>query len=467
MTVLGWRWPLAAVRSPQAKPAAPARKLPTPPVRVGLLGCGTVGTGVVRLLRANAQSIADKVGRPVEIARVLVRSPERRRDAELPEGLLTADPGAVLDASDIQVVVEVMGGVDPALGYIVRALRTGKSVVTANKDVMAEYGREVFAAAERGHADIFFEASVGGGIPIIRSLKESLAGNRIRRIAGILNGTTNFILSRMSRDGCSFEDALVEAQRLGYAEADPSSDVDGWDAARKLAILSSIAYMARLRPGDVERQGIAAVTARDIGHGERMGWALKLLAISEVDGGRVSMRVHPTFVPRQHPLAHVNDAFNAIYVQGDAIGEAMFYGRGAGSLPTASAVVGDLIDAARFIDRGGKGLTCTCFYRVKRLPPGLVASRFYVRLMAADRPGVLAQIAGALGRCGVNIESVVQTPAAAYQPEEPSDELERAELVLVTHRVAEGRMRRSLELLRRLQAVSRVAAAIRIAPEDL
>lgn len=427
------------------------------PVRIGLLGLGTVGAGVVGLLQRNREVIERKVGRPLELAGVLVRRLDKPRVIELPAQLFTTRARDIVASPDIDIVVEVMGGIRPARELIVEALRRGKSVVTANKDVIAEYGRDVFAAADAGGADIFFEASVGGGIPIIRALKESLAGNRVRRIAGVLNGTTNFILTRMTETRGSFEEALREAQRLGYAEADPSADVEGLDAARKLAILSSIAYSSRFLPRQVCREGIAGVTARDIEHGRRMGCQLKLLALSECVDGHVSLRVQPAFVPESHPLASVRDAFNAIYVQGDAVGEAMFYGRGAGSLPTASSVVGDLIEAARLRDRGGKGLSCTCFYNLPVRPQDELIARFCLRLVVADRVGVLAHVAGVLGRNGVSILSVVQMP----------EHEARAELVLVTHEVAEGRMRRALVGLRRLDTVDRVAGLIRLAPEDL
>jgi homoserine dehydrogenase len=438
--------------------AHPAAAMHPRSVRVGLLGFGTVGAGVLELLHRNRETIERKVGRPVEVARIAVRSPDKPRAVQVPAELLTTRARDVVVDPDVHVVVEVMGGVHPARELITEALRRGKAVVTANKDVIAEYGQELFTAADSGGADLFFEASVGGGIPIIRALKESLAGNRVHRIAGVLNGTTNFILTRMTEAGAPFEEALREAQRLGYAEADPSADVEGWDAARKLAILSSIAYSARFLPRQVCREGITGVDPRDLDHGRRMGWTLKLLALSELDGdGRVGLRVQPTFIPAPHPLAAVRDAFNAIYVQGDGVGEAMFYGRGAGSLPTASSVLGDLIEAARLVDRGGKGLSCTCFYQYPVRPLDELRARFYLRLIVADRPGVLAHVAGVLGRNGVNILSVLQTPLQG----------ESAELVLVTHEVAEGRMRRALSGLRRLEAVDRIAGMVRLAPEDL
>ncbi len=441
-------------------------------VRVSLLGLGTVGAGVAQLLAANRADIARKVGCGIEVVRVLVRDPGRARATTLPPGVLTADPEVALGDPAVDAVVEVMGGIQPALALIVRALRAGRPVVTANKDVMSEHGRAVWQAAAEGGTDVFFEASVGGGIPIVRALKESLAANRVRRVAGILNGTTNFILTRMTQQGLSQQQALADARALGYAEADPSADLDGLDAARKLAILSSIAYNARCLPREVFRQGIREVAAADIAYAARLGAVIKLLAISELRPGGVSMRVHPTLLPRAHPLAAVHDAFNAIYVQGDAVGEAMFYGRGAGALPTASAVVGDLMQAARFLDRGGAGTGCTCFHERAFVPLDALVSRFYVRLRVMDRVGVLAQIAGVFGRSGVSILSVQQTPVfegatAARAPEADPHGEECAELILTTHEVGEDRMAEAMEGLGRLAVVSGVGAVLRLAPEDL
>jgi len=448
-------------------PGGTVRVLPST-VRVGLLGLGTVGAGVCEVLQRNRADIERKVGRGIDIARVLVRDPSKVRPVDLPPERITVDPEDILGDPDLRIVVELMGGTDPARDYILRALRSGKSVVTANKDIMAEHGGEVWAAAAAGGADVFFEASVGGGIPIVRAMKESLAGNSVRRVAGILNGTTNYILTRMSRDGLPLPEALAEAQAQGYAEADPSADLDGLDAARKLCILSSIAYSTRCRPADVFRQGIRDIGPADIAYGARMGWTCKLLGISELRDGRVSMRVHPAFVRREHPLAAVTEAFNAIYIQGDAIGEAMFYGRGAGSLPTASAVLGDLMDAARFIDRGGSGTACTCFHRRPIEHIGSVVSRFYIRLQVDDRVGVLAQIAGVFGRCEVSILSVLQSPlASGAAAAGGSGEGERAELIVVTHEVREDRLERAIAGLRRLPSIRGVGAVIRLAPEDL
>ncbi len=440
------------------------------PVRVALLGCGTVGGGLLTVLERNRADIERKVGRPIDIAHVVVRDAGKPRGPAVPAHLVTTRADQALADPGVDVVVEAMGGTGAALEYILRALRAGKTVVTANKDVMADHGREVWAAAEAGGADVYFEAAVGGGIPIVRALKESLAGNSVRRVAGILNGTTNYMLTRMTRDGSSLEAALAEAQAAGYAEADPSADVDGLDAARKLCILSSIAYSVRCRMADVHVEGIRGVSAADVAYARRMGWTVKLLAISELRDGRVTMRVHPTLVPVAHPLAAVSDAFNAVYVQGDAIGDAMFYGSGAGALPTASAILGDLMDAVRRHGTGVRQTECTCFYRRPFDGIGAVPSRFYVRLLVPDRVGVLAKIAGVFGRSGVSILSVLQGPTLAA-PEGPGERSGAAgpvaDLIIVTHEVREDRLQRAIAGLRHLEAVAGISAVLRLAPEDL
>ena len=437
-------------------------------VRLGLLGLGTVGTGVLEVLARNQEEIERRLGHGIEVARVLVRDTERPRSPLIARDRLTTSADAILSDPEIRIVLEVMGGCGDALAHMLRALRSGRAVVTANKDAMAEHASELFAAAAAGKGPgIFFEASVGGGIPIVRAVQDSLAANRLRRIAGILNGTTNYILTRMGRDGTTLEAALAQAQAHGYAEADPASDLDGLDAARKLCILSSLAYGTRCRLADVHCEGIRAVQPVDIAHAARMGWVVKLLAISELVDERVSMRVHPAFLPLAHPLAAVHDAFNGIFVQGDAVGEAMFYGRGAGALPTASAVLGDVMEAVRGLDGAPPRLDCTRLHRRPVARMGGVVSRFYVRLQVPDRVGVLARIAHVLGKAGVSILSVLQaplsTPHAAAQ--EVGDGL--AELVIVTHTVRDAAMRRAMAELERLDVVVGVGAVVRLAPEDL
>lgn len=423
------------------------------PVKIGLLGLGTVGSGVVRLLEQNKEAITLKACRPIQVARVLVRDVLKDRGLGLDPSVLTADPREVLDNPDIEVIIEVMGGIDPARRYLLAALSQGKSVVTANKDLLAEHGQELMETAARHGTQILFEASVAGGIPIILPLKQSLAGNRIYRLMGIINGTTNYILSQMSQQGREFEEALLEAQRLGYAEADPSADVEGWDAARKLAILASIAFNTRISFKDVFVEGIRRVTAQDITYARELGYVIKLLGIAKEEAGKVEVRVHPTLIPRQHPLAAVNDVYNAVFVEGDAVGKAMFFGQGAGSMPTASSVVGDLILAVRERQNGNAGsLGCTCFYNKILKPMGEVASRFYLRLTVRDQPGVLAGIAGVFGNQEVSLGSVLQKRTEAGM----------AELVLVTHHVPERNLQDALAIISGLSTVAAVANVIRV-----
>lgn len=412
---------------------------------------------MLQVLGRNRTEIENHAGGRIEVARILVRDAAKLRRVEVPSDLLTTNVEEILSDPRIGIVVELMGGVDRALSSIQAALLAGKAVVTANKDVMAECDQQVWAAARKGGAPLFFEASVAGGVPVVRALAEGLAGNRIHRMAGILNGTTNFILSRMSAEGESQAEALIAAQLQGYAEADPSADLDGLDAARKISILSSIAYAAPCHPGMVYREGIRGITPTDIEQAAHMGWTIKLLAISERDQNRVTMRVHPAFVPAHHPLAAVADAFNAVYIQGDPIGKMMLYGPGAGGEATASAVVADIVRAARWIRGGGIAPEAPVRTEVEFGSMDAVHSRFYLRLRIPDRVGVLGQIAGAFGRHGVSILSVLQTPAAG----------DNAELVIVTHQVREDRMQRAVAEVETLDVVERVASVIRLAPEDL
>lgn len=414
-------------------------------IGIGLLGLGVVGSGVVRLLEQNRDVIELKTGSRIHLRRVLVRDPQKARAKDLPPLPLTDDPAAVLTDPAVDIVVELLGGVEPARQFIVQALRAGKHVVTANKDVIAEYGQEVFAAAEEGGTEVFFEASVGGGIPIIRPLKDSLAANHIQSIMGIVNGTTNYILTKMTEEGLSFEVALKQAQELGYAEPDPTNDVQGFDAARKVAILASIGFLSRVRPSDVYTEGITRITPQDIRHGERFGWTLKLLGIAKEQDGQVEVRVHPAFIARSHPLANVRDALNAIFVRGDAVGETMFFGHGAGAMPTASSVVGDIIYAAQSRAGGHHAMGCTCYSAKPIRSIDDAHCRYYVRLTATDQPGVLARVARAFGEAEVNIASVLQTPGEG-----------EAELVLVTHPVVERRLRAALSRLEAMPDVVRL-----------
>ena len=422
-------------------------------IKVGLLGSGTVGSGVVRVLRENMEEITARVGTRLVLAKVLVRDLKKPRPYL--DGIeLTDKPEDILEDEEISVVVEVMGGIHPAKEYMLRALESGKSVVTANKDVVAEYGQELFDMAEQHDVDFRFEASVGGGIPIIMPLKQCLTANRISEVLGIVNGTTNYMLTKMSEDGASYDDVLKEAQEKGYAEANPSADVDGLDAARKAAILSSIAFNMRINFSDVSVEGITKITPEDIAYAKNLGYVVKLLAIGKDTEDGVNVRVHPVFLPQEHPLASVNGVYNAIFVRGNAIGEAMFYGPGAGSLPTASAVVSDIIDVARDIVNHSFGrVNCTC-YREKRLCPlEKTSSSYYVRLLVEDKPGVLGAIATAFGNADVSLQSVIQTQR---------DQQNRAEIVAITHRVSHANILAALGVLKALPVVNEVRNLIRV-----
>lgn len=424
-------------------------------VRVGVLGCGTVGTAVIRLLHDHAEEIELRAGCRVEVVRVAVRDADRDRGVPLDRASFTTDPDALVDASDVDVVCELMGGVDPARRLILRALGAGKPVVTANKELLATHGRELFDAADARALDLYFEASVAGGIPLIRPLKESLAGERVRRILGIVNGTTNFILTQMSDHGSSFGEALTAAQGLGYAEADPTADVEGHDAAAKCAILASIAFNARVVAADVFREGIAGITPQDIADARRMGYVVKLLAIAELQDEAITARVHPAMIPAAHPLASVRDAYNAVFIEGEKIGQLMFYGPGAGGDPTAVAVVGDLATAARHLISGGRGVGCTCRLDRRIRSMDDTTGQYYLNLHVEDRPGVLAEIADHFGRNGVSIERVWQ--------EGSGDE---ATLVFITHRAQEGAFQKTLQELRELRAVRAVQSLLRVEGEE-
>ncbi len=425
-------------------------------LKVGQLGCGIVGSAVVRMLDANAREIEARVGARIEIVRIAVRSPGKERDIPgAAESLLTTDAHEIVAAPDIDIVVEVMGGADPAKNLILEAMRAGKPVVTANKELLASQGEELFAAADAAGVDLHFEAAVAGGIPIIRPMKESLAGERVTRIMGIVNGTTNFILTRMSDEGLSFGEALAEAERLGYTELDPTADIEGFDPAAKAAILASIAFNTRVVASQVYREGIARVTARDIANARKLGYTVKLLAIAEEEDGEVTVRVHPAMIPSEHPLASVRDNFNAVFVEGENVGELMFYGRGAGGPPTATSVIGDIVDVARNILHGGRGVGCTCYAsKPVRTMAGMVA-QYYLLLSVADRPGVLAAVASAFGDNKVSIKSVWQEGFA-----------DEARLVLITHRAQEANMQDTLAALRDLDVVTEIPSVMRVEGGD-
>ncbi len=424
-------------------------------IRIGMLGCGTVGAATIRLLHEHADDIAMRAGCRLAVTRVAVRDPGRDRDVALSSDAFTTDGVSIVDDPEIDVVCEVLGGVEPARVLLLRALSNGKSVVTANKELLATEGKELFDAADAAGLDLLFEASVAGGVPLIRPLKESLAGERVNRMLGIVNGTTNHILTQMSDHGSSFDEALAEAQRLGYAEADPTADVEGFDAAAKCAILASIAFNSRVVAGDVYREGITGVTSLDIADARRMGYVVKLLAIAELDDGEISARVHPAMIPAAHPLAAVRDAFNAVFVEGEKVGQLMFYGPGAGGDPTATAVVGDLVTAARNRTTGGRAMGCTCVLERRIRPMDDTQGQYYLNLHVADRPGVLAEIAGDFGHNGVSIERVWQEGAG-----------DEATLVFITHRAQEGALQKTLQELRESPAVRSIASVLRVEGEE-
>ena len=413
-------------------------------VKIGMLGMGTVGGGVAAIIERNGGLLASKTEIKLALQRVLVRDLSRTRAVDLPAQTYTTDPDAVIKDPSIDVVVELMGGIEPARTLISAALKENKHVVTANKDLMARYGRELLQLAHRCGRNIYYEASVGGGIPLIRPLKHCLVANRITRMIGIINGTTNYILTRMSLDDMDFQEALARAQKLGFAEADPSNDLEGKDAAYKLTILAGIAFNCPIDPDDLSIQGISGVTGADIHYARELGYTIKLLAIGEEKPGGLALRVHPALVPLTHPLASVHDEFNAIFIEGDLIGEAMFYGRGAGALPTASAVVADIIDAVRSLHvRTENGPYSNGVREMKLLPPSALNSRFYVRLLARDLPGVFGALATAFGEEEVSLDMIIQKRRTNGI----------AEIVLVTHDVSEESFYCSLEKALRLPAI--------------
>jgi homoserine dehydrogenase len=416
-------------------------------VRVGVLGYGNVGAALVALVGENGDTIAARTGLRLEVTRVAVRDLTKSR---IGFSGFTDDAASVVTDPDVDLVVEVIGGIDPAKSLVLAALEAGKPVVTANKELMAAYGAELFDAAAKAGVDLLFEAAVAGAIPLIRPLRESLAGDRITRVLGIVNGTTNFILTRMTELGQTFAEALAEAQSLGYAERDPSADVEGHDAAAKASIIASLAFGVRVVSSDVYREGITGVSADDIRMAGRLGYVVKLLAVIDVANGEVAVRVHPTMVPAAHPLASVRESFNAVFVEGAAAGELMFYGRGAGGRPTASAALGDVIDAAANLRQGtSAGVPGLASARIR--PMDEVRSQYYLSLDVADLPGVLEQVAAAFARHLVSIVQVLQVGMG-----------KEARLVLVTHTAYERDMQATVAELRDLDHVDRVGTLLRV-----
>ena len=423
-------------------------------LKVALLGCGNVGSQVARLLREEADELAVRIGARLEIAGIAVRRLSHPRPGIDP-ALLTTDPMDLATRPDIDIVVEVVGGIEPARSVLLAAMKNGKSVVTANKALLAEHGEEIHAASRAFGADLYYEAAVAGAIPLLRPLRESLAGDTVHRVLGIVNGTTNFILDRMDSAGSDFSESLEEAQALGYAEPDPTADVEGFDAAAKAAILASLAFHTRVTAADVYREGITEVSAADIASAKLLGRTVKLLAICERSGDGVAVRVHPAMIPRSHPLAAVGGAYNAVFVEAKSAGQLMFYGAGAGGTPTASAVLGDLVAVARNRVAGTRGPEPSTYAELPVLPMGDTLTRYHVSLDVADRPGVLAPVAEAFARHGVSIQAVRQTSRGT-----------EALLIIVTHVARDAALATTVSELQALPVVRAVASVMRVEGEE-
>ncbi|WP_214321399.1 homoserine dehydrogenase [Nonomuraea sediminis] len=426
-------------------------------MKVALLGCGVVGSQVIRLMHEQAADLEARIGAPLELAGVAVRRLGRKRDVAVDPSLLTTDATELVTRPDVDIVIEVIGGIEPARSLIVAALEAGKSVVTANKALLAEDGATLHEAARRGNGDLYFEASVAGAIPLLRPLRESLAGDHVKRVLGIVNGTTNYILDKMDSTGASFTDALEEAQALGYAEADPTADVEGFDAAAKAAILAGLAFHSRVTAAEVHREGITEITATDVASAKAMGYVIKLLAICarSDDGRSIGVRVHPAMIPRTHPLAGVREAYNAVFVEAESAGQLMFYGKGAGGAPTASAVLGDLVAVARNRLAGTRGPEESTYASLTVHPMGDTVTRCHVALDVADKPGVLARVADLFAKHDVSIQTVRQ--------EGHGDD---AQLVIVTHRATDAALGATMEGLRDLDIVRAVASVMRVEGDD-
>lgn len=419
-------------------------------MKIGLMGLGTVGSGVVRLIEQNGEAIEKKIGQKIEIKKILVKDPEKKRMPQV-EGKITIVPEDILEDLEIDVVVEVMGKEHPALEYMKRAIENGKSVVTANKEVISKHGKELIKLANERKVSLLYEASVGGGIPIIRPLKQCLAANKIYEIKGILNGTTNYILTEMKERGMSFEGVLKEAQQKGYAELDPTDDVDGFDAARKLAILCTLSFNKYVVPDDIYTKGIRTISKEDIQYAEELGYTIKLIAFGRIDDdGKLEAWVHPVMISKSNPLNGVNGVYNAILVEGNAVGRLMFYGQGAGMMPTASAVVADVIDVVNHIP-GQNGYEDA---KVQNIVD--TVSKYYIRLTALDKPGVMSKITGVLGQEGISLISVVQKEVRG----------EYAEIVLITHNAVTGSIFNALKKIEKLEEIDKVANVIKVEGEE-
>ena len=423
-------------------------------IRAALLGLGTVGTGVYKVLKEQKEEMLPKLGSQIEIKKILVRNLEKAAAKVDNPAVLTNQWEDIVNDPEIDIVIELIGGIEPAKSYILGALNAGKHVVSANKDLIAVYGKELLDAAEANHVDFLFEAAVAGGIPIIRPLKECLAGNHMTEVMGIVNGTTNFILTKMTQEGMEFKDARALAPELGYAEADPTADIEGLDAGRKVAILASVAFNSRVVVADVYIEGITKITSKDIKYAKELGSDIKLLGVANNTEDGIEAYVCPMLIPSSHPLASVNDSYNAVFVHGDAVENAMFYGRGAGELPTASAVVGDIFEIARNIKNNCSArIGCTCY---KELPVKKMAdthNRYFLRLLVEDRCGVLAEMTAVFAKYHVSVEQIVQK-ASKHQ--------DCAEIVVITAKVREGDFRTAMEELSGRSSVRKISSMLRV-----
>lgn len=424
------------------------------PVKVGLLGLGTVGTGVVRIVEGHQEDLRSQVGSNISIEKILVKDRTKSRNVAVDAGKLTEDPWEIVRDPDIDVIVEVMGGIGQSREVILEALDRGKHIVTANKDLMALHGPEILAKAREKGCDVLYEASVAGGIPIIRTLIEGFSSDRITKIMGIVNGTTNYILTKMSQEGAAYADVLKEAQALGYAEADPTSDVEGLDAARKMTILATLGFRANVALEDVTVKGISSVSQEDIGYAKNLGYEVKLLGIAERQDDSISVSVEPTMVKKSHPIASVNGVFNAVYVHGEAVGETMFYGAGAGEMPTATSVVADLVAVVKNMKLGVNGRQAGLSYKVMKLKTDeQIKSKYFMLLHVDDRAGVLAQIANVFSGLDVSIESVMQ-------PSTPNKS--GAELLIITHKASKAAMNKVIQAFEALPAVQQIKSVYRV-----
>lgn len=421
-------------------------------VNVALLGLGTVGKGVYKII-TSTKNWSDKLGSNIKIKKVLVRDVSKNRGIDIPPNIITTDINEILNDNEIDIIVEVMGGIETSKEYILKALKSRKNVVTANKDLIAIYGEEIFNTAKEFNKDIKYEASVAGGIPIISSLKSSLIGNSIQKVMGIFNGTTNYILTKMEDEGYTYEEALKEAQELGFAEANPESDVEGYDAARKTSILASISFNSRVTFKDVYVEGITNVKDADFMYAKNMGYTIKLLGIASEENGEIEARVHPTFIHLSHPMASIKNEYNAVFVTGNYVGETMFYGKGAGEFPTASAIVGDIATIVRNINNSCIiPSQCSCYYNKKMKPFDEIENKFYVRLTVKDQPGVLAQISLIFAEHLVSIYEVIQKKLHK----------KTAELVIITDVVNEKSLKLSLDKIELLDCVDNISSVIRV-----